>query len=382
MPVSPRRKFALVLAIGCLCGSFVADLPATASVDITIDRSAKVMVLYGYSMDLNRQQPTPIHPLLNALLPPFVSILKGRLTPNIDYVSDSILDVRLASAGIEEGERPVAIAKLLEREHYTHLVVAAVTMINNSKGVVLMQVVRLNAGKPQDVDVTGGTKLLESSQSNDSLDVIRNEMAAEFVRKFQREGTKGERTIHINCIMPVSSAILQRLDELERNQVDLEIEVSRLVTPALIRWYQNQKTYKTTVDEYFYDFVVNDKGGVTCTDGIRRQSQQQAGRLRNQGQISVAPETSTRLLLRVPRCRALCARPLQQDHNHTEGVSAHRVYDKREFSVRFRNGAAEAIRAGMAGIRKPALPGRLTGGLDEIAEAPGAARRLCSWVPP
>src|SRR6266540_5517100 len=82
-----------------VAAALLAHRPANAG--IAIDNSSKVMVLYGYSMDLTKLELTSIHRILGSIvLPPFASDVKDALGADVEYVSDSILNVRLASAGL------------------------------------------------------------------------------------------------------------------------------------------------------------------------------------------------------------------------------------------------------------------------------------------
>jgi hypothetical protein len=217
---------------------FLGQVPAHAA-PISVDGSSKVMVLYGYSMDLNKQGITSIHPLLNDILSSFVSVLKDKVR-DIEYFSDHKLDTRFELAAIpkEEDKRPAAIERLLRDESYTHLVTANVTMISEDKGVgvILMQVAAVKNGRPHDFEVM--ERVTVEKPLKGKIDPIRNRLVAEFTEKFL--GVTAKKTVNIGCIERESPAAPDRLNEMEQNQWDLEKELSPRVTNQLIRLYHRR----------------------------------------------------------------------------------------------------------------------------------------------
>jgi hypothetical protein len=321
----------LVAIAGLVANCLVPSTPANAG--ISIDSSAKIMVLFGYSMDLNKQQLTPIHPSLNSLLQTFVSTLKGQLNGSIEYFSDAILDPRLASAEPSNDDRSIKIAKFIVREHYTHLIVANVTTLDYDQqiGAVSLQISSLE--RYREMDAMRPT-IIEAAQSNESLDVVSNGLVTEFIRKFEGQGQQPQRTVHIDCIMPLSPFKRDGLDQTERDQIEMEEELSPRVTNGLITLYK-RAGYRPTVDEDTYVFKPGDHG-MTCKAPVAVNLSNSLVDYKITGKIGVAEEESRSHWVRV-RLNIVRYSPdnCRKNIEIPETFPRSMYYEKRRFSIKF-----------------------------------------------
>jgi hypothetical protein len=248
----------------CLLGLTAAILTAPHAVgDIAIRRDSRPIVLGGYSMDLEKQAiDERLQTLLATLLPALKRDLEHLFKVNVGYLSERSLVPRLQSKQL--GRSPAAIKEFLEKEGYTHLIVAKVDMIDEEDGQLVMQIAEIKRLLEQHDDGTLGKaqeQRLRENQSNPEIDAIRKSILQDFARF--RESTL-PKTVHIDCILPPQNPILRNLTE----PLQLERELSPRITRQLIKFHRSDQMkkwgYWTDLADDAYEFQPSNTNNLTC----------------------------------------------------------------------------------------------------------------------
>src|SRR6266567_2944344 len=253
-----NRSIKLQCLSALTCYLLIAGVlfPVSAEAKISIDQNSKIALLYGYSLDLAKQEPTPVHPLLSSLLPPFQADLQSAFGAEVDYLYDGALTWQIEMEGLPKGD-PVSIKAVFKRQNYTHLVVTNIIMIDSQRGLLSLQVASLstNGAQLERSEPTPGVPM-SISMSPPELDVVRQNILSLLASKLR--GENETKRVHIDCIVPRDLVIDKLTDELELEQL-----LAERVTRALVHLYHGDKMrkrgYVAAADDSSYKFSVTGK---------------------------------------------------------------------------------------------------------------------------
>jgi hypothetical protein len=191
---------------------WLASFSSAADADIQISSKSSVVILSGYSIDLEKKQE-----LTTVGVSELLAALQGDLcdlfNANVQYLSERDLARLLEMQGIAQGS-PGAIQKLFKHQKYTHLVVADVK--GSESGIVDFQVANLvSDGSVQEMRLVQTVKLSTTTTPR-QLDVARDQVVRGFRGFAGVRDVDAPRTVLISCILPRSPPDRDDIANIER----------------------------------------------------------------------------------------------------------------------------------------------------------------------
>ena len=176
-------------------------ISVNAEANITIAPNSSVVILYGYYVDLEKQELTQTYRrLLNSLLPPLLADLHTVFGADVDYLYDGALTWQIAMQGLDKSD-PASIRAVFKKRNYTHLIVANIPKLDSEGGLLALELATLSAdGAPLARSPPTPGIPLSRSMSPTDLDIVRQTIMSYFTSAFQVENDT--KRVYVERIYP------------------------------------------------------------------------------------------------------------------------------------------------------------------------------------
>jgi hypothetical protein len=244
-------------------GTLLMITPAAAA--ISVDGQSRILILSGYSAELEKQELPPNDVPLNSVLQALQSDLQKLSPANADYFSESRLAQRLKLEGLATGDSTL-IRKLFSKRGDNLLITTDITKTND-QGVVNVTVNfsrLLTDGSEAEREIIREQKLSAAQQDMNNL---RQTIFDYLKGKHSESGLTLRKTVHISCFVPSFVATRGLTD-----QLSLAIQLSKAITEQLIDFYHTKKMrdqgYVPLISAGAYRWEPSEKG-ITCIPVVK-----------------------------------------------------------------------------------------------------------------